>query len=177
MQLYKGDETELKFVAGGADVFDTVSTVKDLFYEECFECFILGEILFDSARSPLANAIDRTIFRSSFTEIYDAFVDVGTFEAYLTVFSKIFGSTSTVTFTVPAAGKLNIDITALGIEESIFQDRYIENNAYQYAEVTTQAGEHIIFQSIKGFQSEYELEKMLFEMVPAGIFTTITLNL
>jgi hypothetical protein len=176
-QPYKGDAVELKWTGGGADAFDTIGMQLDLFYEECFECFMLGEIISESELSPLANAIDPEIFRESFVEIFDAFVAGGTFEAYLTVFAKIFGEDAIVEFTVPAPGKLTIAIEAAGIETSNFISRTIESNSYVFANMLTQADEQILFQSIKGFASQYELEQMLFEMVPAGIYTTISLTL
>jgi hypothetical protein len=178
MQYYKGDAEELKWIAGADDAFDNVGISKDTFFDECFENHVLGETIWDNDLSPLANAIDREIFRQSFPEIFDAFVAGGTFEAYLTVFAKIFGEDATVEFTVPAPGKLNIDIEAAGTELSTFIARYIENNAYVLDEMITQDGaDTLVFQTIQGFQSQYELEQMLFEMVPAGIFTTITLTL
>jgi hypothetical protein len=55
--------------------------------------------------------------------------------------------------------------------------RVIESNAYVYYNVITQDGvDQIVFQSIQGFTTQYELERMLFEMVPAGIFTDIDLT-
>jgi hypothetical protein len=82
-----------------------------------------------------------------------------------------------VDFTVPAPGKLNIDIEAAGVELADFISRYIEDNTYLFDEVIDDEGDNIVFQSVKGFQSQYELEQMLFEMVPAGIFTTISLTI
>ncbi len=177
MQYFKGDADELKWIGGGADAFDTVSLQKDTFYEECFECFILGDIIKESDLSPLAGAINTELFRENFVDIFEAFVLVGTFDAYITVFQAIFGGDSGIEFTVPAPGKLNIDIEGTGIEESPFLARYIQNNSYNFDFVIDDEDDNIVFQSVMGFQSQYELEQMLFEMVPAGIFTTISLTL
>lgn len=178
MQRFKvEDADETKFIDAGTPTFETVGLQKDEFFDGAYECHKLGEIIFDNDLSPLSNAIPREIFREAFKEIFEAFIAGGTFEAYLTVFAKIFGEDADVTFTVPAPGKLEIDIAADGVELTNFIARYIENNAYVRDNVVTQADEQIIFQTIKGFQSQYELEQMLFEMVPSGIFTTITLTL
>lgn len=150
---------------------------KDDFYNGAYQAAPLGDLIFEDGRSPLANAIAQDIFRVAFNEIFDAFVKVGTFEAYLTVFRKIFGDDVDVEFTVPAPGKLTIEITAEGIEITNFIARHIVTNQYLFDNVVTHDGDQIVFQSIKGFTSQYELEQMLFEMVPNGIFTTITLNL
>lgn len=176
-QYFKGDELEVKFVNAGTPISDNLSQQKSLFFDDAYACFLLGELLYDNDLSPLANAIPRAIFRESFATIFDAFLVAGSFESYLTVFENIFGEDVVVEFTVPAPGKLLIDIEAAGILLSDFAARTIENNAYVFDEVIDDEGDNIAFQTVKGFESQYELEQMLFEMVPAGIYTEITLTL
>jgi hypothetical protein len=176
-QYFKGDETELKYFNSGKPIADTLSAQKTTFFDEAYSCFVLGELLYDNNLSPLANAIPRAIFRESFASIYAAFVQAGTFESYLTVFRQIFGDSVVVDFTVPAAGKLNIDITAAGVVYKNFVARSIVNNAYVYSQMVDDDGDNLVFQGVKGFETEYELEQMLNEMVPAGIYTEITLTL
>ncbi len=181
MQKYKGDAIEQKYINSGTPILDQLSMAKDDFYAGAYDCGPLGDLLHDIKRSPLANAITAEIFRTSFNTIYEAFRVSGSFESYLTVFRKIFGDDVEVDFTVTAPGKLSIDITAEHIEESNFVARHIVSNAYLYDNViwydgVDDPGGNIIFQSVKGFKTQYELEQMLFEMVPAGIFTTITLS-
>jgi len=175
-QYFKGDATELKYYNSAAPVLDLLSAEKDDFFADAYECFILGEVLYDNALSPLSNAISRDIFRTSFSTIFDSFLVAGSFESYLTVFQNIFGSDVEVTFTVPAPGKLEIDIVAAGVELSPFVARYIEDNAYVFDNVVDDEGDQIVFQTVKGFESQYELEQMLFEMVPTGIYTVISLT-
>lgn len=177
MQFFKGDDDELKYYNSGSPVLEIFSSDKDDFLQGYSETEPLGALIFDSGRSPLSNAINREIFKTSFKQLFQSFVEVGTFEAYIAVFKKIFGDEATVEFTVPAAGKLNIDITADGIELSNFVARSISNNNYIYDNVVDDEDDQIVFQTIKGFQSQYELEQMLFEMVPGGVFTDITLTL
>jgi hypothetical protein len=177
MQYFKGDALEQKFDDAGEPIMSELLLQKDLFFAGAYECAPLGELLFDNDRSPLSNAIPREIFRLAFKEIFDAFVEVGTFESYITVFQKIFGEDVGIVFTVPDPGKLNIDITATNVELSEFIARYIEDNTYIFDEVIDDEGDNIVFQSIQGFESQAELEQMLFEMVPAGIYTEITLTL
>lgn len=176
-QFYKGDERELKFYNSGAGILDDLSFQKDLFFDEAFTTYALGEIIWDSGRSPLANAIPRKIFRESFSAIFDSFLIAGTFESYILVFKKIFGDDVDITFTVPAPGKLNIDIIAAGVEISDFLAREIVDNAYVFYDVVDDEDDEIVFQTVKGFETEYELNQMLFELVPAGIYTNITLTL
>lgn len=177
MQLFKGDAVEQQFDDSFEPVLSGIGLGLDEFFEDCYTAYPLGEVIFDDARSPLSNAIARDIFRVAFAEIFEAFVQVGTFEAYLTVFKKIFGDTVDVTFTVPDPGKLQIDILAQEVELSEFVARYIVDNQYVIDNIIDYEDDFIVFQSIKGFTSEYELNQMLFEMVPAGVYTEITLAL
>lgn len=177
-QYFKdSDAQEKKFDLAGEPVLTLCSSQKDLFLAGAYECAPLGELIFDDLRSPLSNAINRDVFRLAFREIFDAFVAVGTFEAYITVFKKIFGNDVDVEFTVSAPGKLAIAITAESVALSNFITRYIVDNAYVFDTIVDQDGENIVFQSIPGFTSQYEVEQMLFEMVPAGIFTDISLTI
>lgn len=176
MQYFKGDEKELKMVAAGIDPFDQIGVILDEFYEEAYNTYLLGGVIYDDARSPLSNAINRNIFISSFNEIFASFVVAGSFESYLSVFRRIFGDTVTVEFTVPAPGKLNIDITASELVIDNILGRRIVDGAYVFDELVDENGENIVGASVKGFQTEYELNQMLFEMVPQGIYTEITLS-
>ena len=176
-QFYKGDSEELKFYNAGEPVLTGLAMQKNDFWTDAYNCYVLGQIIWDSARSPLANAITRSIFRKSFQTIFESFLFAGSFESYLIVFKKVFGASVDVTFTVPAPGKLNIDIVADTIEITDFITRYISENSYFYDEVIDDEGDNIAFQSVEGFESEYELQQMLFEMVPAGIYTNITLTI
>lgn len=176
-QYFKGDTDELKYYNSGAPVMDDLSLQKDLFYEGAFESYKLGEIIWDSGRSPLANAISREIFREAFPEIFNTFLIAGTFESYLSIFRKIFGTNVIVNFTVPAPGKLIIDIDSEDLETNTLQVRSIINNSYVFDDLLTRGSEQILVRSVKGMDSQYELEQMLFELVPDGIFTDINLNL
>lgn len=177
-QWYKGDAIEQKFYNSAGSVFDNLSGERDTFFEEAYECYLLGDVLWTLDATPLSNAIAKDIFISSFSVIFDAFIVAGSFESYLTVFRKIFGDDVDVTFTVPAPGKLTILIEAQGVELTNFVSREISNDEYVISNLITQDGlDNIVFQTIKGFTSQYELEQMLYEMVPAGVFTSITLEL
>ncbi len=179
MQNFKGDAEELKYIASGNPLMDMVSLAKDEFFDGAYSCGPLGDLLHDINRSPLANAIALDIFRGSFNTIYEAFRSSGTFESYLTVFRDIFGDDVGVTFTVPAPGKLQIDIVAQDLVEDLFVERHIAFESYLYDHVIWYDGSgsgDILFQSVKGFKTQYELEQMLFELVPDGIFTQITLT-
>lgn len=175
-QFFKGDATEIKYYNSGLPSVDAIIAQRDAFYDDAYGCFILGELLYDNDYAPLARAIPREIFREGFATIFESFIIAGTFESYLTVFRNIFGDDVEVTFTVPGNGRLQIDIVAAGFQLSDFITRYIENNAYVFDEIIDDEGDNIVFQTVKGFESQYELEQMLFEMVPDGVYTEITLT-
>lgn len=175
-QFFKGDAVEKKFYDSGNPIVSNLEIGKDDFFDGAYECFKLGEVLYDSGRAPLANAIPRDIFREAFASIFDSFLVAGSFESYLTVFKTIFGDDVDVTFTVPAPGKLQIDIVASGLALFDLIGRSIQDDVYVIDEIIDQDGNNIAGQSIKGFDTQYELEQMLFEMVPDGIYTEITLT-
>jgi hypothetical protein len=180
MQFFKGDDREKQFYESGKVIMDDLSAAKDDFLAGAYSAAPLGDLLWDDMRAPLSRAIKKAIFRDAFTAIFDAFVVAGTFESYLTVFREIFGSDVEVTFTVPAAGKLNIDIVSTDLVLYDFVARNIVDEAYVFDNVVYYDGDgtdDIEFRAVKGFQSQYELEQMLFELVPGGIFTTISLTL
>lgn len=183
MQYFKGDITEKKYYESGKEIMDNLSLQRNEFFDDAYACQALGDLIVEDNRSPLATAMPQQIFRESYPDIVQSFIEVGTFESYLSVFRKIFGEDVGVEFTVPDPGKLNIAIEAEGVVLFNFAVREIVNNQYEYFDLITQEGEtsdepsEIMFQTIKGFESQYELERMLFEMVPAGIYTTISLTL
>lgn len=177
MQFFKGDAVEQKFYNSYEPTGSAMGLQIDDFFNDAYACHVLGELIYDNKLAPLTNAIPRDIFRSSFNVIFDAFTNAGTFESYITTFMHIFGEDATIDFTIPSDGHLEIDITSTTIETSNFVMRYISENVYYFDQMITQDLDTLIFSTIKGFQSQEELEKMLVEMVPAGIHTTITLSI
>jgi len=177
MQYFKGDSTEIKYDESAKTLLDIISVDLNTFFDESFDCFVLGDVIWDSDRSPLANAINKSIFRESFPAIFEVFLEAGSFEGYLSVFRNIFGDGVDVSFTVPAAGKLEIDITSDQVVLSDLVAREVVNNAYVFSEIIDHEDDNIAVQSIKGMESEAEVEQMLFELVPDGIYTEITLTI
>ncbi len=206
MQKFKGDDVENKYIAVGEPVFDALSAEKDAFEEGAYFSGPLGDILWTDERAPLAQTIKQDIFRDAFQEIFVQYQYAGTFESYLAIFRQIFGPQVDVMFTVPDPGKLTIVIVAQGftiddiiddVGDSLIDDvsdhlvsktknaidfylaivRQFEGDVLVNYELIDSDGDNIIFQYAKGFKTQYELEQMLFEFVPAGIFTTVTLTL
>ncbi len=176
VQYFKGDADELKMAAIPEEIMGLYSQSKTDFFEGAYDCFVLGEVLYDNSMAPLANAIDRIIFRELFATIFDAFVHAGTFESYISVFKNIFGDDVIVSFTVPGAGQLTIGIEAAGVLEATRLARVIVSGAYVYYDRITTDNDTRDARVPKGFQTEYEAEQMLFELVPGGVYTQITLT-
>lgn len=176
-QFYKGDEIEKKVYNAVRPIIEQLETGKDEFFAGAYSSFKLGEVLYDSGRAPLANAIPREIFREAFAAIFDAFLVAGGLESYLLVFRSIFGDDVDVDFTIPGPGKLLIDINATGTAIFPIVARTIVDDEYVRDYIVDRDGDRIVGRGIKGFETEYELKQMLFEMVPGGIYTVITLTI
>lgn len=176
MQFFKGDEQEIKTYESCLPAFQEIGIQKDLFFEGANSCFALGDIIWKSGRSPLANAIPEDVFRECFFAIFESFTFAGTFESYLTVFRAVFGEDVGVVFSVPSPGRLNIDITATGLQINQLIGRMVDGGGYLIEQIVDRNGDYLVGRSFKGLESEYEIKQMLFEMVPGGIYTLITLD-
>jgi len=178
------DPLEEKFYRALRDVFNSTSNQRSLMFADCYKSYPFGDLIVADDRAPLSNVIKPSVFRQCFNEIFEAFVSAGTFEKYIEVFTKIFGDDVVIEFRTHdpedeeglAPGQLEIDIIATSLELGNFVVRRIENNAYVFDNLVTDEGDNIILQGIKDLPSQYELERMLFEMVPAGIHTVISLT-
>jgi len=177
MQYFKGDALELKFFESGRPLMQNRSTQKTNFFNQAYFCYLLGDLIVEDIRSPLSRAIPQEIFRASFPGIFEAFVLGGTAEAYLEVFRFIFGDDADIQFTVPGPGELEIDIMVTGTDVFDLVARNIVDDDVLLDELIDYDGDNIAVQIFKRFVTQYELEQVLFELVPAGIFTDIDLTI
>ncbi len=178
MQRFKpSEDLEQKFIDCVDPLMTGLSAEKTAFLAGAYTCQPLGALLYDEMRAPLANAIQRDAFLESFSELFAAFQFAGNFEGYLSVFRKIFGDDCDVEFVVPGPGQLEINIVATGYALYDFIAAEIVDEEYEYNEIIDDDGDNIAFTLIKGFDSQSDLERLLYEMVPAGIYTTFTLDI
>jgi hypothetical protein len=178
MQVFKGDSTELKVSESESQLHSFIKMGLDELFTNAYVVKALGRVIFDLNAAPLTNAIAREIFAACFPELFASFQVAGSFESYISVFKKIFGEDVDISFTIPAAGKLQIDIVAAEVEESNFVARRIDSETYVFDNVVERdTGDQIIFQTEKGFVGQYELAQMLTQLVPGGVYPVITLNL
>ncbi len=173
----RNDDFELKMFHRLDGVFLSIATDLDDFYEGLYTCVPLGEMLYDTMRAPLSNAIPREIFIESFATIFESFQVAGTFESYIEVFQNIFGDDAEIEFTVPSAGQLEINITSTGLATFGALVRTVVDNVYVLEPLVTSDGDRILFVGVKGFENQADLDRLLIEMVPAGIYSETTLDL
>lgn len=178
MQRFKeNDATELKVINTTLPILDVLSTDLNNFYTGAWTCFKLGEVLYDLNRDPMVGVITRDTYRTSFFAIHQLFTKPGTFEFYLEVFRAIWGSDVVVEFVVPDPGKLQINVQALDISLQDFLARKIVSGAYVFEEVVDHDGDNIAFQETQGIKNQTEMDALINEISPDGIFVTITLEI
>lgn len=178
VQAFKeNDETE-KAVADAADsMFTPVIAARDSFFGGAYIAKPLGDVLRASQGTPIAKAINPQVFRDTFPNLFESFTYTGTFRAYLYALQKIFGEDVDVTFTIPAPGRLQVDVIATNLSDFDFQVAEIDGPVYVFSTIVDDVGDTIVFSSFLGFETQYELEQLFSEMVPQGIFVEVTLQI
>lgn len=155
---------------------DSIGQDLDDFLAGAYICYLLGDVLYDTDRDPMTGVINKSLFRSSFFAIHELFTRPGTFEFYLEVFRAIFGTDAQIEFVVPGPGKLTINITALNYETFNLLAREIIDGSYQYFPLlTSDTGENILAQGYRGIYTEAEIQALVRELSPNGIYTVVDL--
>ncbi len=176
-QFKATDLTEKKVTDAFLTLLNELDASRDDFFNGAYSAYPLGDVLYVLNRHPLAGVLPQDVFRESFPEINELFTKPGTFEFYLSVFRKIWGESVEVEFTVPAPGKLLIDISALEIGLFDFVARKIVDNAYVLDEVIDHDGDNIAFQDTIGVKTQSQMNKLIFELSPGGVWIVITLSI
>jgi hypothetical protein len=178
LQRFKdNDITEAKVIEVAMPTLELIGSNLDDFWQGAFTSYLLGEVLYDLDRDPMSGVISRTIFRQIFPEIHQIFTRPGTFEFYLTIFRAIWGEDVEIEFVVPDEGRLQINASNLPIEEFNLLLREIVSDEYVYSELVDHAGDFIMLQDKAGIKNQSELDALINEISPAGIFTETTLTL
>jgi len=175
-QKFKGDATELKMELAAKPAFDLVSASLDQYYDGAYEAedFLLS--LYDEGRMPFTDRVPRDAFVAFIKQAIPNFKFTGTFEAYLFIIRSIFGEDAEVLFTVPDPGKLEVIVnssSALAFDWQAFE--FVDGESLTY-EMTTHDGDLLQFRGIPGISSQAQLDQLLSELIPAGIYTEITLQ-
>jgi hypothetical protein len=175
-QLFKGDTTEQKFLAAGQPAFDLISVAQDAFLASGKTASDFLLMLYDEGRVPFVDRVPRDAFVAFFREAVERFPSTGTFEAYLFILKSVFGEDTEVLFDVPSAGKLEMVInagTALPFDLVVTQ---WNGFAFEDFTLVTEDGDTITVTTLSGIDSQGELEALLAELIPAGIWPDITLT-
>lgn len=159
-----------------ASVLGELEADKDAFYENAYDIYGLGEILYDLKRDPLSDVIARDIYRQSYPAIHELFTRPGTFEFYISVLRRVFSENTEIEFDVPAPGHLVIEINALNIEQYNLVAREIVDGSYVYHPlVTSDFNEPIMAQVSTGIKTQSEIDGLMVEISSYGVYTTISL--
>jgi hypothetical protein len=172
MENFKGDATELKFDAVGSSIFQVSHDSLDAFNTSCYDVSTFILMLYDENRIPFSERIGREAFIEFFKETLKQFPFIGTFDTYLFVIRAIFGELSYISFDVPAVGKLQIDINA----SSSLEFEFIGSDSDGVFNFIDSNDNMLIFRGIAGIETEYELELLFSEIMPAGIVPIVNLD-
>ncbi len=177
MQNFKdNDALELKFQAAGEAPMSICGSALDEFYANGFDSSPFLLMLYDEGRIPFSNRINRDAFVDFIKQALDKFPFTGTFDTYLFILYNIYGAESEIRFYVDAAGTLAIDVEANVNSEFQFVAREFNDGAYEFFNMTDNTGDRLIFRGVAGISTEYELNLLFAEIMPAGIAPTITLG-
>lgn len=142
------------------------------FFDEAYNTYGLGEIMYDPAYTDLTKAISKEVFLKSFNLIFQSFERVGTFENLISIIKVMFGNDAGIVFEKDdaAPGRLGIHISQKKINDSYW---ITKNDANR---LITAEGDYLVFNEFLNEIYLDELKKLFAQLVPAGINFTITVN-
>lgn len=173
-QHFKGDSLEVKLAGTFDAVINPLLQELTRWYNDAYESYDLGKIIFDEDKIPLTNAIPRDAFYKNYGTILERWQYVGSFESYLTVFKMIFGPDSVILFERPAPGCLNMSISTQ--RTSVFKwvtSRY----AKRAARIVDHAGAQLVLRQLLGINDFFEVQAVLNSLNPAGIYLTVNFEI
>lgn len=168
----RSDPKEQKIDDVFAPVMDQVGQGLDAFYAAGYNSAPWLLQLYDTKRVPFADRIGRDAFVPFIREALQRFPVIGTFDTHLFILWAIFGLDSEITFTVPIAGVLNIDVNAT----SSLEFEWVGYDDEGTFEIVDESGEAIVFRGIAGIETQEELELLFAEILPGGISPHFTLT-
>lgn len=170
MEFFKGDDIELKFYGSCEDVFKRMGESLQNLYEQAYNTYKLGEIIYDNKLAYIVEVIPRDIFIRNFNQIFDMWSLGGNYESYIYIFKQIFGPDTDISFERlrPGALKINIETD----RNSVFA--WIDNFAKR-RRIKTREGKQILLRQGLGINDFYQVEGVLNSLKPAGIFLQVNL--
>lgn len=173
VQYFKGDETELKFYQAGAPLMDAISLDLTSFSEEAYAAADFLLMLYDEGRFPFSDRVPREAFVAFIMGCISNSNFIGTYESYIFLIQSIFGAQSTIFFDETDPGKLNLTVST----SSSLEFDFVVLDGSTITTLLTADGETLSLFGIAGIENEAELNALLAEFVPAGIYPNIELVL
>jgi hypothetical protein len=176
-QLFKGDPTENKFENAARPAFDACAQTKQQFYDAGYTTADFLLMLYDAGRMPFSQRVPREAFVSFIRQAIPNFPFTGTFESYMLILTGIFGGAVEVLFTIPAEGRLQIEVNAGGatVDFEWVAQTFVDGG-FVIDQIVASDGDQLVLSSIVGIETEGQLQALFDELIPAGIQTEITLN-
>lgn len=171
-EKFKGDDLELKFEESARPIFDQASASLDEFYANGYTASPFLLMLYDEKRIPFSERVNKNAFVEFIKEVINRYPFVGNFDTYLFVLRAIFGQLSEIVFTVPSAGILEISVNAT----SALEFEFIGEDGTGVFNVSDSVNDILIFRGVSGIETEYDLELLFSEIMPAGITPHISLT-
>lgn len=178
MQPFKpNDPKEAKLVRVFSPILNLISNNITELYEGAYEANDLGRVFYETKCDPMTNVVDEQTYVESFGAFHDLFTRAGTFEYYLNLFRSIWGNSVQVEFVIPNDGHLQINIEALSSNLDNFGYREIIGDIYTYGEILDHSGDEIMFQTSAGLKDQEDVNRMMIELTPQGVFVETNLNI
>ncbi len=176
-QNFKGDATELKYLAAGEPAFELTRVSLHEFFQGAYDCDEFLLMLYDAGRMPFSSRVPRDAFVSFIRQAIPDFPSTGTFEVYIFMIKALFGDSAIIQFTIPAAGKLQIEVNAPGSSlEFDWVAKEIVGGGTILTQMITHDSEEFLFNGISGIETEAQLQILLAELFPMGIYATLELT-
>lgn len=175
-QTLKGDPIELQMIAAASPAFDLCSASLDSFYDGSLTASPFLLMLYDQGRMPFSERVPRDSFVAFLSQALAYFPFTGTFESYLFILQAVFGDGSGVQFDVPGPGQISMLVNAASSLEFSFAATEFVDGAFVDSDLVSWDGEILIFTSVSGINSQYALSQLMAELIPAGIFPSLTLS-
>lgn len=178
LQRFKeNDDLERRMIDAGSPFLTDIGAGLDQFWQDAFEAYELGDVLYELDRDPMSGVITQDVFRQSFPAIHQLFTMPGIFEFYLDLFRSIWGDAVDITFAIPQPGVLTINAQVLDVATFNLVAREIFDNAYQYNKIKDQEGDYILVRDTVGIKNQNEINALMNELAPGGIIVITTLTI
>lgn len=175
-QFFKGDALERQMEEAGRSPFIQLSADRDDYFDGAYESAPFLLMLYDSGRMPFSDRVPRDSFVDFLRQAIPNFQVTGTFEAYLFIIKSIFGAESDIFFEVLGPGKLDMVVSSpVSTEFEMIAIEYVDGTKVE-SSIVTNEGFNIAFRGVSGIDSEAKLKQLLAELIPAGLYVTITLG-